>query len=151
MCLLTANDQADLLSQMTKRLVDNGYVTDGFLQDLLEREKVYPTGLQIDGVPYAFAIPHANSSCVLMDSICIATLKNPVSFKRMDDPDLSIDVSIVFMLANKNSKKHIELLSTIVHLFQNKAFSKRLMSSKGFEELATSIESEVEEFNRRSK
>ena len=151
MSLITAQNQTDLLAQMTERLVDKGYVSDGFLQDIEVREKVYPTGLKIEGVPYAYAIPHANSSSVLKNGICLATLSKPVEFKRMDNRELSVGVSIVFILAHKKPQKHIELLKTLLKLFQRKEFSQRLMSAKSDEELAICIESEVEDFKRNSE
>ncbi|MDR2156954.1 MAG: PTS sugar transporter subunit IIA [Clostridiales Family XIII bacterium] len=127
---LEAADRTDLLRQMVARLVSGNYVTEDFLRDIEAREVEYPTGLRIENAPYAFAIPHAHSACVLKDGICAATLKTPIEFGRMDEPELTVGASIVFMLAAKDSDLHLELLSDIVKLFSDAGFAQALMDAK---------------------
>lgn len=150
-CSLSAIDQNDLFKQMTSKIVANGYAKEAFLQDLLNRENEFPTGLKVEGVSYAFAVPHAYPKNVLKDGIAVATLTQPIPFKSMVDPETTVDVEIVFMLASKDSQLHIKLLSDIVTLFKNPEFPQTIMQAKTAEQLAAYVESEVEKYRESSE
>ena len=52
----TAPDRITLLRKLSQKLIQKGYVKDSFEAALLEREKEFPTGLQLENT--AVAIPH---------------------------------------------------------------------------------------------
>ena len=59
---LDAADEEDALRQMSAEFVALGVAKDSFPEALLERERVYPTGLP--AIAFDIAIPHCASCCV---------------------------------------------------------------------------------------
>lgn len=76
-----------IIKYMCNALLKNGYVKDGFLQSVLEREKIITTS-----VGKGVAIPHGNTQMINEPVIAVMTLKEPIEW----DND---KVSIVFLLA----------------------------------------------------
>ncbi|MDN3017944.1 PTS sugar transporter subunit IIA [Paenibacillus sp. BSR1-1] len=110
-------DYEDLLSDIMKTLVSKNYVENEFKDALLEREKEFPTGLQLDG--YAVAIPHGGSQYVLKDFISLVTLKNPIRMNRMDNPEESLEVDILFVIGFGKSETHLQCLKQLMGLIQD--------------------------------
>lgn len=74
-------DKVSILKKMADKLEKGGYVKKSFVTGILEREKIFPTGLQAKG--FGVAIPHTDAEHVNSPMIAIATLKNPVKFNIM--------------------------------------------------------------------
>ncbi|MFF2449429.1 PTS sugar transporter subunit IIA [Neobacillus sp. NPDC058068] len=110
-------DYEDLLSDIMNTLVSKHYVEREFEGALLEREKEFPTGLQLDG--YAVAIPHGGSQYVLKDFISLVTLKNPIRMNRMDNPEEALEVDILFMIGFSKSETHLQCLKQLMGLIQD--------------------------------
>jgi PTS system galactitol-specific IIA component len=95
-----------------------GSVEEGFADDVLEREAVFPTGLPTEPLPVA--IPHADPDHVLSSAVAIATLKEPVSFGQMGSGgEERVDAEIVFLLAVKETEKQVTLIQQLMSLLQN--------------------------------
>ncbi len=110
-----ADDREDLLSRLSDILYEKGYVKQSFKQAILEREKVFPTGLPTLGVKVA--LPHTDTEHVIKPAILISTLKEPVVFKEMGNGVNDIDVGIVFLLAVKNPAYQVKLLRKLINMF----------------------------------
>jgi PTS system galactitol-specific IIA component len=110
-------DYEDLLSDVMKTLVDKKCVEKEFEEALIEREKEFPTGLQLDG--YAVAIPHGGSQYVLKDFISLVTLKNPIKMNRMDNPEEALTVDILFIIGFGKSETHLQCLKQLMGLIQD--------------------------------
>lgn len=110
-------DYEDLLSDVMKILVSKNYVEQEFKEALIEREREFPTGLQLDG--YAVAIPHGGSQYVLKDFITPVTLKNPISMNRMDNPEETLEVDILFIIGLGKSETHLQCLKELMRLIQD--------------------------------
>ncbi|KXG74652.1 Transcriptional regulator ManR [Fervidicola ferrireducens] len=115
---LEAKNKEEVLEVLAKLLIVKGYVKDSYLKAILEREKVFPTGLPTDGV--GVAIPHADIDHVLTSGIALAVLKSPVKFNVMGNPTEEVDVRLVFMLAINEPKMQVNLLKNLISLFQDK-------------------------------
>jgi len=96
------NNRQELFELFNKNLFEKGFVKKGFCRALIERERAYPTGLDTGNIK--IAIPHTDSNMIIQEGVAVAVLKNPVSFGKMDDPDNSLGVNIVFLLFIKDSK-----------------------------------------------
>ncbi len=110
----TAQQVIDALCTLMKA---QGMVEEGYCAAVIEREKTYPTG-----IPTAFydvAIPHAPSDHVLSPGIAIAQLKNGVPFYSMGDTDQKLDASVIFLLAVKNPKAQLNMLKSLMGIFEN--------------------------------
>lgn len=128
-----ASEKQELLKKMATKLYDAHYVTESYMEGILEREEEYPTGLEINGI--GIAIPHTDTNKVLKSQICLASLKKPIDFKDMVDKTKKIEVNIIFMLAMKESNQQIELLQNIMKLFQNEKTVQKILNSTNEEEV----------------
>lgn len=112
---LEAKNREDLLSRLSDILCKKGYVKPSFKQAVMDREKVFPTGLPTLGVKVA--LPHTDPKYVIKPAILVATLRKPVKFKEMGNGVNDIDVEIVFMLAVKDPEYQIKLLQKLINIF----------------------------------
>lgn len=130
---LDALDSADALAKLGKVVTEKGYAKDSYAAALVEREKEYPTGLDIDGV--GVAIPHVDPSHVNKQAVAIAILKHPVTFIQMGSDDETVDVQLMFMLAVVDPNAHIDQLQRIFEMIQDKAFLEKLMTASDGEQI----------------
>lgn len=107
-----------LFKVMSEALENQGYVHKDFFQQLLQREQEYPTGIYI--APIGFAIPHTDTEYVIRSCICFASLKHPIIFKSMENPEQDVYVKYVFMLAMCTAHDQLAILQKLMKLIQNK-------------------------------
>lgn len=112
-----AKNRNDLLTGLSKILIDKGYVKESYTSGILNREKNFPTGLNTEGVKVA--IPHTDAKYVNVPAILIAKLKNPVIFKEMSSGTEDVQVLLVFMLAIKDPNIQLKTLSKIMEIFSD--------------------------------
>lgn len=123
-----AKDAEDVLRALAALLFEDGSVKDTFFQAMLDRERLYPTGLPIDGIKVA--IPHAEVEHVNYSAFAIATLPEPVKFGEMGAaPDSLLDVQIVMMLANADPEEQVKTLRKMVDLFDEPESLDAIMAS----------------------
>lgn len=130
---LEAVDAEDVLTKIGNTLYTHGYVKESYVEAILKREANHPTGLPAPGV--AIAIPHTDPEHVLESRIAVATLKQPVSFSMMGNPEVKLPVQIVFMLAIKDPKNQPTILKQLMKVFQNQEVLQEIQISQGEEEL----------------
>lgn len=110
-------DQDRLLKEIYDHLLELGYVKDGFLKHIIEREHSFPTGLSTanlgDDLPN-IAIPHTEGKFVNKRLIVPVALKNPVVFHNMIAPNKKLKVKFLFMLLETNPDGQAELLSQVM-------------------------------------
>ena len=121
-------NREEILNFLSEEFLRQGMVTREFAKAITEREKTYPTGLQVGDV--GIALPHADRCFVKESQIGIATLKTPVDFCEMGTEDVPVKVSIVVMLALHDADEHIEILQKLIELFQNEKFVSGLGASR---------------------
>lgn len=120
-------DKNELLKLMASELYKVNCVNELYSEGILTREEEYPTGLEVNEI--GIAIPHTDTDKVLKSQICFASLKNPIEFKDMTDKNKTIQVSVVFMLAMKESDQQISTLQSLVELFQNQDVVEKLINT----------------------
>lgn len=125
---LQAEDDKDVLRKLSKLLYDANYVKGSYAEAVQIREDVFPTGLPTG--EYGVAIPHTDAEHVNSPMIAVATLKNPIKFRAMDNPDNRIDIKIVFMLAMKDSKSQLTLLTNLMSVVQDQNMLKAIYDAK---------------------
>lgn len=119
-------DRKEVLEFLAAELFDRGKVETGFKDALLQREKNHPTGLSVGEINVA--IPHADSIYVKESEVLLCTLKHPLNFQRMDDPNKEIDVSIIFLLAINSSEDHLVTLQKIISLIQDHSRLQKILN-----------------------
>ena len=114
-CVIThmkAKSKEDALHQLYEVLLKNGKVKTSFYDAVLERERDYPTGLELE--EYNAAIPHVVPAHVEHSAMGIAVLDTPVTFQRMDDDEATVDVNVIFNIALDVNGKQIDILQEIM-------------------------------------
>lgn len=127
-------------------MTENGDVADGYAAACEEREQLYPTGLQLETT--GVALPHADSHYVKRSAIAVATLLEPVTFRKMGDPAQDVSVRAVFMLAPQKGEEQLLFLEGLVAFFQQKSLLQKLFSSSSAHYAAQFLQNHV--FERRS-
>lgn len=128
----SCNNKEDALKKLADEFLLKGLVKDTFFQAVIDREKDYPTGLNINGV--GVAIPHTDGIHIIKPQIGFMTLKEPVIFKDMVDDQHEIEISTIFMLGLLKSEEQIQMLQKLVDLFQDEALLKKVIACKNIDE-----------------
>jgi len=115
---LVNRDEA--IMTLASLLETGGYVKGSFSEAVIEREKVFPTGLPTQSV--GIAIPHTDAEHVNRGAMAVGILSDPVVFDEMGNLESTVDVSIIFMLAIANPDMLISVLRKLATTFQDKEF-----------------------------
>lgn len=110
-----AVDWQDAVVKSGTILVNNGYVTRGYVDAMVQTVK--NLGPYIVVAP-GLAMPHARSSNgVLRSGISIMTLSGPVEFgNKSNDP-----VYLLIGLAGSNDDLHLKIMQTIAAVFEDES------------------------------
>ncbi|KHD44106.1 PTS sugar transporter subunit IIA [Streptococcus hongkongensis] len=108
----------DVLHFLSQQLCDRGIVKEGFEEAILEREIIFPTGLQFEG--YGVAIPHTDAEYVNETKLAIMTLEKPVTFTQMATTDQAVEVTFVMMLAIPDAHSQVDMLQKVISVLQDK-------------------------------
>lgn len=112
-----ATTQADIFTDVSGRLLTAGYVAPAFLENVIEREENYPTGLDMSPVDPElpnFAIPHTEPEFAKTCRIVPVKLIHPVEWHSMTDPSQTITVSFLFMILNDDAQAQVGILAKIM-------------------------------------
>jgi Phosphotransferase system mannitol/fructose-specific IIA domain (Ntr-type) len=111
----------DLLSCVSRKLLEADYVNDEYEKAILEREREYPTGLEITK-ELSVAIPHADPEYVKKEALVVIKPEKFIKFRKMDDPDVEIPVSIIFLLLIRDPDGYVKFLAKLTELFLKEGF-----------------------------
>ncbi len=125
---LKVDHKFDLFQKMFEKLHERGFVKESFITGIIEREKNYPTGLQLSD--YGCAVPHTDIEHVIIPTIAIATLNQPIEFHAMGDPKSKVNVNVVFMLALNKEQDQVQMLKELALMIQNQDVMKKIMVAK---------------------
>lgn len=131
---LEAQSGDEVIRLLCARLEEEGYIGPDYCQAVLEREKEYPTGLPSEGAPAA--IPHAFSGDVRRTGTAIAVLKNPVLFRNMAADDETVEVELVFLLANASgADAHLDALQELMDCMSRPSLLRAVRNARSREEI----------------
>jgi PTS system galactitol-specific IIA component len=114
---LEAATREEALSAMCNILLSKGYVKDTFPAAILERERLYPSALPMEG--HKIAIPHTDAEHVNKSVILFARLTRPLEFCSMGEPDEKLQVSLISMFALAEKKQIGEMLEVLITAYSN--------------------------------
>lgn len=132
-----ATDWQDAIRKACIPLIDNGFVTKDYPNDVIEREKQWATGLPT--MPVGVAIPHAlKPDNVIEAQVAACRLNTPVMFTQSggtedDDP---VAAHIVFVLALKDAKAQLGLLQTLMIAISDEELLNQLIHATTPEEFS---------------
>lgn len=124
------SSQEEIFKQLADQLFEKGLVTEDFLNNLLERERQYPTGIDLSVIHSDLpnvAIPHTEGEFVKVRKIVPVKLTQPVTFYNMIQPDKELTVTFLFMILNDSPDEQVNLLAEIMD-FLNSTDSEKLNS-----------------------
>lgn len=117
---LEAASQEDLFNQVARLLEERQIVTPTYRAALIEREKDFPTGLDMaflgKDLPNV-AIPHTDIVHNLAENVVVVRLKEPVTFHNMIAPDQEVAVSLLFFIINNSSSSQTNILAQLMDFF----------------------------------
>lgn len=128
----SAQTKEEALTDIAQLMLTKESVNDKFLENVLKREEVYPTGLLVNGV--GIAIPHTDSEYVKKSQLGFMSLKTPVVFNEMGTLDKEVKVSLIFMLALKEAHEQLSMLQQLIEMFQNEEVISSLLKITDEEE-----------------
>lgn len=115
----------DALTFLAIEVEKAGYARSTYKDAVIEREKIFPTGLPTGNINVA--IPHADSENVLTSTLAIMTLKEPIDFRNMGEPTNILPVSIIIMMAIAEPKGQLSMLQKIMGIVQDSQHLKKIM------------------------
>lgn len=130
---LEASSAEDALQQLADRAHAAGFVDADYAAALITRERDYPTGLPTE-VPVA--LPHADPDHVITPGLGVVTFAQPVPFGEMGGADSIVDARAAVLLVLDASHDRVELLTTLVEVFQRPGWFERLEDAATSDELA---------------
>lgn len=128
----SAENRKQALALLAKEFVKAKVVEDNFLEGIMAREAVFPTGLELNKM--GVAIPHTDPEYVKENQISFMTLEKPVIFQFMGDITQEVEVSVIFMMALKEGEKQLEMLPKLMDMFMMDDVMDALKEAKTYDD-----------------
>jgi len=128
----SCNSKEEAIKKLADEFLAKALVKDTFFQAVIDRERGYPTGLNINGI--GIAIPHTDGIHIIKPQIGFMSLEKPIIFKDMVDDSQEIEVSAIFMLGLLKSEQQIDMLQKLIGLFQDEILLKQVITCKNIDE-----------------
>lgn len=118
------NSTDELFNGVNDIAFAEGFVTDQFLPKIKAREATFPTGLQLED--RGVAIPHTDADTINKEFVAVVVNQQPISFKRMDDPDSTTPVKVAFVLGLNQPHAQLEMLQSLMGIIQDSSILDKL-------------------------
>ena len=110
------------------------YVHEGYYENVIRREKNFPTGLP---TVIPIALCHTEREFVKKSALAVGTLKNPIEFQEMGTPDRNVKAEIIFLLALNDPKDQVPWLQKMMTVFKSREVMEKIKFAKDSKELAS--------------
>lgn len=131
------NSPEDVIRHLASKVADTGRATEvqGLFTDAFAREQKTATG-----VPGGIAIPHCRSGAVVVPTLAMARLSQPVDFGAKDGP-----ADLIFFIAAPEGadQEHLKLLSKLARSLIKKDFTGALRAASTEAEIVELVEGAV--------
>lgn len=115
----TLNTSTEVLTFVSNDMYSKGYVKEGFRESIIEREKTYPTGINST---INFSLCHTELSFVDSNCLYIFAPQHPILFGNMENPEINVEVEIIYVLAFKTAEDHLAALSSLIQLMNDDTY-----------------------------
>ena len=123
------NTSTEVLTELAEYSINKGLANEGYVEALLERESIFPTGIQgYLGV----ALPHSDQCYTKKSTVVIALLDTPSKFREMGGSGI-VNTEIVFLLLLNHLEDQVKALESVVNLIQDEERMKALYTDKAIE------------------
>lgn len=142
-------NSTDIFKDISKQLFEKGLVKEAFFENIVQREKEYPTGMDLSVIDKDLpniAIPHTESGFVNTRRIVPIKLTNEVEFNNMINPTETIKVKFLFMILNNDPEGQANILSEIMGFISSSDPSKlkEMFASNSIDAIFNSLENKFE-------
>lgn len=134
-------DKEDFFQIVHNKVFDLGYVTEEFKEKILEREGVFPTGINLGD--YGVAIPHTDAQYIKEEFISICTFKDKIELNSMEDQNEVVPVKLAFVLGLNQPHNQLTVLTELMTIIQNKELVEKIINSSNSDEVLETIKSEI--------
>ncbi|MFT8607553.1 PTS sugar transporter subunit IIA [Liquorilactobacillus ghanensis] len=110
--------QKEVFEEISQALLDEGLVKKEFLENLMNREQNFPTGIDLSVVDPELpnvAIPHTEGEFVNIRRVIPIKLLKPIKFFNMIQPDQELEVKFMFMILNNDPDGQANILAQIMN------------------------------------
>lgn len=129
----------EFFKEIHNKVFSLGYVTENFGEKVLEREKVFPTAVNLE--EYGACIPHTDAEYIKEQFIAVCTFKDEVIFNSMEDENEEVKVKLAFVLGLNQPHNQLKVLTELMGIMQNKELIEKIVKSENKEEVLTLIKS----------
>ncbi|WP_240458680.1 fructose-specific PTS transporter subunit EIIC [Virgibacillus sp. Bac330] len=138
---VTATSKQQVIESLVEALHRKGYLTSKqtFLQAVIERESVSPTGLES-----GLAIPHGKSRAVKKAVFAVARLRDEIDDWESVNP--SNRVKLVFLLAipeNEAGSTHLNILSELSTRLMDQVYIEKIMEASSPEDFLQQLDEPI--------
>lgn len=130
---ISVNSSREVIKLLGNVLIKNGFAKEGLVKGVLSREKKFSTGINTE-IPVA--IPHAGPEFTIKKGLAIATLKHPVKFREMGNPEKSLDVRIVIMPVLTGKEEDGKEFYEMLEKMKDKKIADRLLECNSPQDIA---------------
>jgi len=123
---------------MADKLFKRGLTKENYLESIKEREKNYPTGIDLSVIEEGFpnvAIPHTESEYCNATKVILVKLQKEITVKNMMDSNSDLKVKYLFMILNKAGEEQANILASIMDFVTDKNNINSLERAQTIEEL----------------
>lgn len=129
---------------MADKLLKRGLVKETYLEAIKEREKDFPTGIDLSVVEKNFpnvAIPHTESQYCNTTNVILVKLRNEIIVRNMMDSSSELKVKYLFMILNEAGGEQANILANIMGFVTDKNNIDSLEKAQTIEELYEVVKS----------
>ena len=123
---------------LSKKFLERGLVKQGYLDALIQREKNYPTGIDLTAICKGFpniAIPHTESRYCNATKVIVVKLHKDIVVKDMMNADKDLDVKYLFMILNNEGTEQSNILAKIMEFATKEENINGLIKSDSLESI----------------
>lgn len=123
---MTAWNKEDALKKAVNGLMRQGYVEEGFLEEVLAREKILTTS-----IGNKVAIPHVYKKHVLASGVSVIRLKNNVEWSEEE----RVDLIFLFAVGDEKSGDVKKIFNHMYHVLKDDELMSKIRNAQSREEI----------------
>ena len=125
-------DKFEIFNFISNILIKKNFVVDNYFEELVIREKNFPTGLDLGFT--SIAIPHCDAKNAYVDTLYFIRNNNSIIFENIEDGN-DINTKLIIGIVISNPKNQVETLTKLISIFQNKELMYILENEKNIDKI----------------
>lgn len=127
---LDSTSKEEAIKLAGNKLIEAGYVSEGYIESMLLREKLATTYMD-----YGIAIPHGDresEQLIIQSGICFLQFKNGIDFGHGN-------IANILVASAGKGNNHLRILAVIAKVAQQNGLVKKLKTSNDIDEVYSEI------------